>query len=348
MNRSLKMIAGAAAITLTAALAACGGGGDAASDGDNGELTVYYGTPRDLIKPLFDGFNEAHPDITINEFRQPTEELLSTLQIEFQSGHKRADVVIAPAAQLYALQDSHQAFQAYETEHSDTILESLRDPDNLVNTVGVNLYMLGYNTNHISAEEAPTSWAEALDDQFRDQIAIADPNNSASIHSFIWFVTQHLDGEPFGWDYFEGIGALNPRLESSHGTIRDLVMNGERPLGFLLTENIPPMIEDGAPGGIVWPEEGVPGEPRGASIIEGANNTEAAQLFLDFLHSEEGQRLVAEEYGLVPAREGVDFVFGDGTTLDEIEIIGVDSRFISENREEQASEFHARLTAGGR
>lgn len=337
------------AVLASASLVACssgGGNGEGAAENGDGakQLTVYYGTPRDIIAPLFDGFRAAHPDIEVNEFRQPTEELMSTLQLEVQAGNQRADAVISATAQLMALHADTEAFQPYESEHSGALVETLRDPESLVNPLGVNLYMIAYNSSSISEDEAPKSFAELLDPRWDGLISLADPDNSASIHSFIWHMSQYLDdqGAPYGWGFFEELGKLNPRLESSHGTIRDLVLSGERPVGLLLTEHIPALDADPA-GAWMWPTETMPAEPLGVGVLKNSANTEAAQLFVDYIHSVEGQELIADSLGLSPVRTDVDFAFADGATLADHEVVAVDSGFISQNRQEQADEFHARM-----
>lgn len=327
-----------------AALTACAPSNDA-SDGNS--LMVYYGTPRDIMKPLFDGFIEEHPDIKVEQFRQPTEELMSTLQLEIKGGNTRADVIISSAAQLEALDTATSALVPYDSKEAALIEPSLIPENKHINPLGMNLYVIAYNSDMIDKADAPQSFADLLDPKWKDKIAMADPNASGSIHSFIYHMTNVLSeqGAPYGWDFFSELSKLSPRLEASHGTVRDLVLSGERPVGLILTEQLRVLAGDPA-GAWSWPTESLPAEPLGMGIVKSAEDNPAAKAFVDFVQSDKGQKIVSEVMGLVPVRTDLDFEFADGTTLDEIDIVGVDSAFIAKSLQEQSSELHKRL--GGR
>ena len=57
-------------------------------------------------------------------------------------------------------------------------------------------------TRYFSDGNAPTSWADLLDDRFKGRIATGDPKTTGMVHVPMWFIIEHLGGkvgEPFGW-----------------------------------------------------------------------------------------------------------------------------------------------------
>jgi iron(III) transport system substrate-binding protein len=209
----------------------------------------------------------------------------------------------------------------------------------------VNLYLIQYNTNSISKDQAPTSWTGLLDPKWKDQIAIADPASSQSIHSFLWFVTEHLGdkGGDYGWTYFEKLAANAPRLEKSHGTIRDMTASGERPIAIQLLANGQTSANRGDPTSLVWPSEGSPGEISSFAMFEGSDNKEAAQAWLNYVVSPEAQALMPNALGCAPVRNDVDYRFPDGTAVGDVTIVPVDAAFISTERQNQIDKFNEAL-----
>jgi iron(III) transport system substrate-binding protein len=148
------------------------------------------------------------------------------------------------------------------------------------------------------------------------------------------------DPAKFGWDYFKRMGANGVHLESSHGTIRDLTVSGERPIGINLLANAQTAKNRGEPTSNIWPSEGVPGELSAFGLLRASKNKELGKMWLDFIISPEGQGLMPASLGGAPVRNDVAYKYPDGSSLEQVKIIPVDSTFISDNKRTQARKFH--------
>jgi iron(III) transport system substrate-binding protein len=255
-------------------------------------------------------------------------------------------VVGLNTASLTYLQKKHQALAAYAAKDADKVRAEVRDPQNFITPAFINLYLIHYNTKKIAAADAPKSWADLLSPRWKDAVSMADPNSSQSVQSFVWFIADHLgktDPSRFGWDYFKKLGANGVHLESSHGTIRDLTVSGERPLAVQLLANAQTAANRGEPANPIWPTEGSPGEVSAFALLKDAKAREAGQKWLDFVLSPDGQALMPGSLGGAPVRNDVAYKYPDGTPLDKVRIVPVDSAFISENRKQQARRFHEAL-----
>jgi iron(III) transport system substrate-binding protein len=328
-----------------AALALMLAAGSAAAQ--DGTLRIYSAYPDEHMKALVDGFKVGHPGVDVQVSVQPGEQLLSTLELELRANSPQADVVGLNQASIGALQAAHSAFAAYAPKGIEGVRPEVLDANGTSVPACVNLYLIQYNTNAIKAEDAPTHWTGLLDPKWKDQIALADPASSQSVHSFIWFISEHMaaEGGDYGWAFFEKLAANAPRLEKSHGTIRDMTASGERPIAVQLLANGQTSADRGDPTSLVWPAEGSPGEISSFAMFEGAANVPAAQAWLDYIVSADAQAMMPKALGCAPVRNDVAYKFPDGTAVGDVKIVPVDAAFIAREREAQIAKFN---TAFGR
>lgn len=311
----------------------------------DGTLRIYSAYPDEHMRALVEGFGAVHPDVEVLVSVQPGEQLLSTLELELRAGSPQADVVGLNQASIGALQESHSAFAQYIPEDNDAVRAEVRDESGTSVPACVNLYLIQYNTNSIDAADAPTHWTGLLDPKWADQIALADPASSQSVHSFIWFISEYMadEGDDYGWSYFEQLSANAPRLERSHGTIRDMTAGGERPIAVQLLANGQTSANRGDPTSLVWPAEGSPGEISSFAMFENAANAPAAQAWLDYIVSADAQALMPDALGCAPVRNDVAYTFPDGTAVGDVTIVPVDADFIAAERENQTDRFNAAM-----
>ena len=330
-------------------MTACSSGGSDTVDrsdsteGDTSEqmeLTVYYGATLEQMTPVLDAFQEAYPNIEVSSYRGANEELSATMEMEIKSGNPQFDVAVMGNGPIITLQDEYDCFQPVSVESEDSISESLLDPDSILIPVGTGFYTIIYNTNLVSEEDAPASFADLVDEKWDNKLVIADPTSSSSVYTLIWMITQNLEGEPYGWEFFERLEELNVNYASSHGTIGELVAMGERSVGVQVMATAGTSLEKGDPIAIVYPEEGLPSEVNVSVVRKDTPNQEAAELFVNFLLSEDGQMLVADNLGWIPVRTDIpDYELADGTLLSDIELIPRDVTWVNENKDDIVARF---------
>ncbi len=305
-----------------------------------GSLTVYYGATLEQMTPILEAFQKKYPGIEVKSYRGANEELSATMEMEIKSGNPQFDVAVMGNGPIITLQEGYDCFQSFEPEAKASISEGLLDPTGILTPVGTGFYTIIYNTNLVSEEEAPGSFADLLDEKWDNSLVIADPTSSSSVYTLIWMITQKLGTDPYGWPYFERLQELNVNYASSHGTIGELVAMGERKVGVQVMATAGTSLKKGDPIAIVYPEEGLPSEVNVGVIRKDTPNEAAAELFMNFILSDEGQRLVADNLGWIPVRTDIaDYKLADGTALSDLNFIPRDVTWVTGNKEEILEKF---------
>ncbi len=305
------------------------------------ELTVYYPHVREQMEPVLKAFADAHPEIAVKSFRAPTEELTATMDMELKAGKPRFDVFSAGFPYIWTLQQKYKAFRKFPPKEGEHIIQGLRDPEQIQGPCGFGIYVIEYNTKLVAKEEAPKKWSDLLNPKWNHKIVLADPRSSGSVYGLIWYLTEYLapKGKPYGWSYYEELAKLDPRYVASHGTIGELVNIGERPVGLQVMQVVDTAVGKGEPVWWNFPQEGMPAETTMLAIRADSPNQRAAEEFVNFMVSKEGQALISKYMGYAPVRDDVAFAFKDGSKVKDLNVVRRDDMWIGKNRAEVIAKF---------
>lgn len=261
-------------------------------------LVLYTSQPNGDAQQTVDAFRAAHPEIEVEWVRDGTTRLMTRLRSELEAGVSKPDVLlIADGVTMESLKrEGH--LQPYLSEAREAYDPALYDPEGYY--YGTKLITTGivYNTG---AEQAPQHWADLVEPALAGQVAMPSPLYSGAALIHLAAVT----GMPeLGWEFYEALAENRTEAQGGNGGVFNAVASGTKPYGIVV--DFLPIREaaKGSPVAFVFPEEGVSAVTEPVAILEGAEHPEAARQFVDFLLSEEGQALVAEQ-GYLPAREGV-------------------------------------------
>jgi iron(III) transport system substrate-binding protein len=142
-------------------------------------------------------------------------------------------------------------------------------------------------------------------------------------------VMRQLNGEEATEQWLRDLIANEVTFFGGHTDVRKAVGAGEFKVGLVNHYYFYLQQAEGSPVGIVFPDQGeaqigLITNATAAAVVKGAPNVAAAQAFLDFLVSPEGQKLFAEqnyEYPLLPGvalREEVQPL--DGFRLADVDV----------------------------
>ena len=81
------------------------------TESPSGAFTLYTSQPEQDIAQLVEGFNSVYPDVQVDVFRSGTEEVISKVQAEKETGD-----ILADAIGLYRIRSKSPRFNAWITK----------------------------------------------------------------------------------------------------------------------------------------------------------------------------------------------------------------------------------------
>ena len=189
----------------------------------------------------------------------------------------------------------HRSYERQGIEQIPTRQMCIRDSGYSASAVGVI-----YNTTVVP--ELNADWSELADAQYKDMITIPDPEKSGACKEFL---AGLVTGTETGKVIMQNWADNGLTVPGANKAALEAVTTGEK--GILIAGvdyNAYSSIAKGEPLNIYYPASGTVVNPRPAMILKTAPNMDNAKAFVDFLFSDEAQKLVADAY-LLPGRSDV-------------------------------------------
>ena len=280
----------------------------------SGKITVYMPSPAGLADKLAAAFTEK-TGVEVEQFQGTTGEILARLEAE--KANPIADVVILASWSDGLSMKADGQLESYTPANADKINSGWIDSDNTLFGYSASAVGVIYNTSVVS--ELNADWSELADEKYKDMIAIPDPEKSGACKDFLaGFVTGTDNGEAIMQSWADN-GLTVP---GANKAALEAVTTGEK--GILIAGvdyNAYSSMAKGEPLKIYYPASGTVVNPRPAMIPKTAPNMDNAKAFIDFLFSDEAQKLVADAY-LLPGRN--DVICENRTNLSDIPQITTD------------------------
>jgi len=269
-----------------------------AAQAPSGKLVLYTSQPERDAAQTVAAFRKVYPNVEVDVFRSGTTEVMAKLAAEFSAGQPRPDVLLlADAATMESLKKDGR-LMPYPQAKIDGIEPAAVDADRTY--FGSKLITTGIAVN-TAAKTRPTSWADLAKPEYKGQIAMPSPLYSGAAAIMLGTMTERPD---LGWNYFEKLKAGEAVAVRGNGAVVTAVANGEKSYGVLVDFMAFNAKAKGSPIDFIFPAEGNPAVTEPVAILKTAQNPAAARAFVDFILSDDGQKL-AVAMGYIPARASV-------------------------------------------
>jgi len=245
----------------------------------------FYTSNTWVAGPVSQEFEKKYPFIKANVWRSDSKSLLKRLSEEVAASKFLADVVETSPEYITILMRSNIL-----QEHTSPELTAYDDDAKVKGKRGVyawnnrEIYIsLGFNTKLITAAEAPKSVKDYLDPKWKGKMSIAGTTTG------VQWIGALID--TMGREFLEKLSAQEINVQNMSGAaLSGLVASGEVPLSpTIFNSNIFTHKQKGAP--VDWrPLDPVIAGVGISGMVTNSTHPHAALLFLDYLHSKDGQQ----------------------------------------------------------
>ena len=267
-----------------------------------GELN-WYTTQivNQYVRPAITAFEKKY-GIKVNYFRANATDIALKVSTESKAGKVLADVVDGTATSVMLMREGH--IMQWVPPNTANFDKQFVDANGY--WVASNFYVLtpGINTEMVKKADAPKTYADLLDPKWKGKMVWNATPSASAAPGFVGTVLFTM-GEEKGMDYLKALAKQNVASVATSGRqVLDQVISGEYPLALQIFNN-----HASISAGLGAPTTWVPLETSLAviatiSITKATTKPNAAKLFMEFVTSEEGQKLLAEA-GELPVHPNV-------------------------------------------
>lgn len=266
---------------------------------EQGNLTLYSALSEARELEIIERFEED-TGLSVDLVRLGGGRLFERVMSEHGAGQLGADVIRQTDVTLAREYQEAGVWEPYCHPFWDLSDPELQEPDCHYWTSQQPIYTLGYNSAVLEQEglEPPSSWQDLLDPEYQGNIGLAHVGAGGST----WARDYYLRNE-YGVEYWEDLAAQDPFITGAAGAVSEGNARGEFAVAMVIAGSQGIAQADGAPVEIVLPEDGIVSWSQWLGLAANSENTEAAEVFLNWNMSLAGQTAIAEVTGDYPVRE---------------------------------------------
>lgn len=297
------------------------------------QLIVYTSMKESLIGELKEGFKQQHPEIAMDYQSAGAGKLMAKIAAEKESGTIMADIIWTSEVPDFYNMKKNGMLEPYISPEVANIVNPIPDYDGSFTPVRLGTLGIAYNTRFV--KQPPATWQDILGPEFKGAYGIANPALSGTS-----YMSVALLKSLYGWEYFEKMKENKGKVGKGSGQVVDDTASGDLLASLAVDYITNDKIAKGATLKLVYPQEMLV-IPSPVAIMKGSKNINAAQKFIDFILSEQGQNIIVQE-GTLPVRKGINIPekFAMPSAEEAIaRAIPIDYESLISNKEETVKQF---------
>lgn len=291
-------LAGLLLVLLLPSLTACGGDGRT-------PLVVYSPHGRELLSHFEERYESSHPDVDVQWVDMGSQEVLDRVRSE--RANPQADLWWGAPSGMFDRAASAGLLAEFRPTWWDAVPASARDPAGRWIGTYRTPEVIAYNTDSLSAREAPRTWDDLLAPRWRGEVLVRDPLASGTMRAIfgaiMWREYRETDDPEAGYEWLLELDAqtseyvLNPTL---------LYQKLARQEGLVAPWNMPDIetlrATTDLPVDYVLPADGTPVVIDGIAVVAGAGQPKEARAFVEWAGSRAQILEASREFYRIPAR----------------------------------------------
>lgn len=253
---------------------------------NEGEVVAYANLDVAAAKALVDGFMKKYPSLKARTVHFSGAAIITRVDTEARAGKVLSDVIVSGQMGMVALIDK-KIMARYRSPQRDFYAERFKDKEGYWTAYMSNVMVTAHNTRQVKKEETPHRLDDLLMPRWKGKLAMDS-------QSYVWFgaVLQHM-GEEAGLRFMRKLNEQDLRHIRGRRLMSQLVAAGE--FDMAVETNLNSVLTFASQGAPLWfaPVQPLFFTPSLLFLSQNALHPHAGALLVDYLLSEEGQRIVA-------------------------------------------------------
>jgi iron(III) transport system substrate-binding protein len=288
----------------------------------------FYGVSNAaLLSAYTTGFMKRYPFIKAEFWRGSGNKLVFRTLTEHRAGQLDTDAVLVGTENVMTLKRGG-IWARYHSPETPNFGKEYTDKDGYWHADSLGVATIAYNTKLVKKEDAPKGYDDLFDAKWKGSLSIdMEPERALMGWLTVW-------GEQKTRAFVEGLMKHGAVVRRGHTLQAQLLCAGEFKVAVeIYPDGILRMKQDGCPAAIVFPNP-TPAHVSGAiGIYTNTPHPHAAALFIDFMKSAEGAKILAST-GRISGRKGVRSVYDELSNLEER---GIPLLIVGPDQSEQVS-----------
>ncbi len=265
----------------------------------DGEVVWYTSMSLTDFPKVVGAFEKAVPYVKVKSNRLLQSTILPKIDTEARAGRYAVDLVSSAPVEIWELK--RQGYSAaYLSPELKVFPTGSYDPQGYWSSFEVTPIVLAFHTKLVPTDEAPRTYQDLLLPKWKGGMNFGSDE-------YAWYSVM-LDGmgKAKGLEYMKALARQQLHIPGSSSVMRvQLMLAGESALAVAARgRRVTEYKEKGAPIDyrILDP---YPAEPNALALMRRSSHPYAAMLFMDWMLSEEGQSLMAQQIPRMTLRKGI-------------------------------------------
>jgi ABC-type Fe3+ transport system substrate-binding protein len=258
-------------------------------------LVIVTSFPKDLTAPYAQAFEKKYPGTKVEVQNRNTAAAVTFIR---ETKSNPPDIMWASAPDAFAVLKNDKLLQKYQPKAKGIAQKvgayPVNDPEGFYVGFAASGYGIMYNTRYLKANKlaAPKEWDDLKKPAYYRHVGISAPSRSGTTHLTVETILQG-EGWNKGWATLLEIGGNLAEVSDRSFGVPDAVNSGQYGLGIVIDFFGLSAKASGFPVEFVYPSVTAI-VPANVGIVANAKNQKAAEAFIEFLLSEEGQTILLD------------------------------------------------------
>ena len=258
-------------------------------------LVIVTSFSKDVTDPFAQAFQKKYPGTRVEVQNRNTNAAVTFIR---ETRSSPPDIMWASAPDAFEVLKKDKLLFKYQSQAPGLAQKvgtyPINDPDGFFTGFAASGYGIMFNTRYLRANNipAPKEWDDLKKPVYFGHVGISAPSRSGTTHLTVETVLQG-EGWDKGWATLLEIGGNLAQVSDRSFGVPDAVNSGQYGVGIVIDFFGLSAKASGFPVEFVYPSVTTI-VPANVGIIANAKNQKAAEAFVEFLLSDEGQQILLD------------------------------------------------------